>query len=144
MHSDLKFFAALLALSVLSLAGCTAVGGDTKGAGSTMPGAAVTADKAASARAEARWAAMIRKDFDGAYAFLSPGSKATNPLDLFKKKIKPLDWKSAKALNASCEAEKCAVKIELTLFDKRLGGEVSTVFEEIWLLDSGQWWLVFY
>ena len=86
---------------------------------------------------------MVRKDFDGAYVFLSPGSKVTNPLALFKAKIKPLDWKSAKALSASCEAEKCVVKIELTLVDKRLGGEISTVFEETWLLDSGQWWLVF-
>ena len=143
MHSNLKIFAALLVLSVLSLAGCAGVGGDSKGTG-TASGSGTGPEKAVSARAEARWAAMVRKDFDDAYAFLSPGSKVSTPLALFKAKIKPLDWKSAKALNASCEAEKCAVKIELTLFDKRLGGEVSTVFEEIWLLDSGQWWLVFY
>lgn len=142
MHSNLKFFAALLVLSVLGLAGCAGVGADGKSAVAAS-GTASSPEKAASARAEARWAAMIRKDFDGAHAFLSPGSKATSPLALFKSKIRPLDWKSAKALGASCEAEKCAVKIELTLVDKRIGGEVTTVFEEIWLADSGQWWLVF-
>jgi hypothetical protein len=143
MRSNLKFFATMLVLSVLGLMGCESIGGDTKSAVSAS-GGVLSAEKAASARAEARWAAMIRKDLDGAYAFLSPGSKATNPLSLFKGKIRPLDWKSAKALSASCEAEKCAVKIELSLFDKRLGGDVATIFEETWLLDSGQWWLVFY
>lgn len=143
MRLNLVFFAALVASLVVGLAGCGGVGGDIKGVESAS-GSAAGAEKAASARAEARWAAMIRKDLDGAYAFLSPGSKASNPLTLFKSKIRPLDWKSAKALSASCEAEKCAVKIELTFFDKRFGGDVATIFEETWLLDSGQWWLVFY
>ena len=47
---------------------------------------------------------MIAKDLDKAYEFLSPGSKAANPLTLYKAKIRPLDWRSGKALSANCES----------------------------------------
>lgn len=86
---------------------------------------------------------MIAKDFEGAYRFLSPGSKAVHSLQLFRSKIRPLNWRAAKAVAADCKADVCRVQISLTLVDDRLGGEVTTVFEETWLRESGQWWLVF-
>ena len=96
-----------------------------------------------SARAEARWKAMIAKDLDSAYTFLSPGSKALNSAEIYKGKIKPLNWKSAKVVSTGCEQDKCQVRISLTFTDQRMGGDVTTVFEETWLKDSNQWWLVF-
>lgn len=94
-------------------------------------------------RAEGRWNAMITKDYEGAYAFLSPGSKAANTLEQFRLKFRPINWVSARALSSECDAEKCRVKIQLTVNDKRLGGDVATVFEEVWVQSSGQWWFVF-
>lgn len=86
---------------------------------------------------------MIRKDFDTAYQFLSPGSKVANPISMFKAKIRPLEWRAIRVVEAACERDVCKVKLSLALVDKRLGGEVETVFEESWLQESGQWWLVF-
>ena len=86
---------------------------------------------------------MIAKDLDLAYTFLSPGSKALNSPELFKAKFKLLNWKSAKAISASCVQDTCQVNISLTLDDARLGGDVTTIFSETWLKDSAQWWLVF-
>lgn len=86
---------------------------------------------------------MIAKDLDAAYGFLSPGSKVTTSLVLFKARIKPLDWRDAKAVKTECVAEKCLVSISLTFNDSRFGGDVTTVFQETWLRESGQWWLVF-
>lgn len=94
-------------------------------------------------RAEARWKAMIEKDLDKAYEFLSPGSKAAFPLALFKGRIRPLDWRAAKAISVSCEVDTCLVKVSVTVNDKRFGGEVTTVVPETWLKDGGEWWLVF-
>jgi hypothetical protein len=113
------------------------------GANTSARSVAKTDNDLASERAEARWAAMIEKDLDRAHTFLSPGSRATHPLKIFKGKIRPLNWRSAKALSARCEADTCHVSIRLTVEDQRLGGEVTTVFEEVWLRDSGQWWLLF-
>jgi hypothetical protein len=35
------------------------------------------------------------------------------------------------------------VKLEVTFFDRRLGGEATTVIEETWIKDAGNWWFVF-
>jgi hypothetical protein len=121
----------------VALAGCAGGAPEAPGVGSTTPEAVVIG------RAEARWKAMIAKDLDKAYEFLSPGSKAANPPSLFKGKIRPLDWRQAKGRSASCDATKCQVLISLTVADARLGGEVTTVVPETWLLDRGEWWLVF-
>jgi hypothetical protein len=86
---------------------------------------------------------MAAKDLDKAYEFLSPGSKAAFPLALFKGRIRLLDWRPAKVRSASCDAEKCSVKLDVTFSNRRLRGEVTTVVEEIWIKDVGNWWLVF-
>lgn len=86
---------------------------------------------------------MIAKDLDAAYAYLSPGSKSSNPLSMFKAKIRPLDWKNAAVISADCAEDQCRIKLKVALNDKRLGGDVETVVEEVWLKSSGEWWLVF-
>lgn len=125
--------------TVFLLLGCAGV---TPRSDSASSGAA-SSESQVSARAEARWQAMAAKDLDKAYEFLSPGSKAAFPLALFKGRIRPLDWRPAKARSANCEADKCSVKLEVTFFDRRLGGEATTVVEETWIKDVGNWWFVF-
>jgi hypothetical protein len=126
-------------VAVLSLWGCAA---EAPKSSSTEAGAAKS-EHEVSARAEARWQAMMAKDLDRAHEFLSPGSKAAYPPALFKAKIRPLDWRSAKALSASCTEDKCDVRIEIVFFDARLHGEVKSVLFETWIKDAGKWWYVF-
>jgi hypothetical protein len=128
--------------AVFSLWGCAAVtpqSSSSTAAGGTFD---VKAETVVSARAEARWKAMIAHDLDGAYEFLSPGSKSANPPAAFKAKIRPLDWRSAKALSAKCDNEKCSVEVKVAFSDRRFG-EVNTVLEETWIKDGGNWWYVF-
>jgi hypothetical protein len=128
----------LLWVTVCLLFGCAGVvpGPDS------VSGRVASSESQVSARAETRWQAMAAKDLDQAYEFLSPGSKAANPLELFKSKTRLLDWRPAKVRSASCEADKCSVKLEITFFDRRLG-ELTTVYEETWIKDAGNWWYVF-
>ena len=129
----------LACITVFSLLGCAGVAPRSDSVSSI----AASSESQVSARAEARWQAMAAKDLDKAYEFLSPGSKAAFPLALFKGRIRLLDWRPAKARSASCEADKCSVKLEVTFFDRRLGGEMTTVLEETWIKDVGNWWYVF-
>ena len=129
----------LACVAVFSLLGCVGVAPRSDSASS----AAASSESQVSARAEARWQAMAAKDLDKAYEFLSPGSKAAFSLARFKGSIRLLDWRPAKARSASCEADKCIVKLEVTFFDRRLGGVATTVLEETWIKDAGNWWLVF-
>lgn len=95
-----------------------------------------------SKRAEARWAALIKHDLTQAYEFLSPGSKAANPLDLYKSKVRPLQWRSASVLAARCDSARCDVQLKLILDIKAQSG-VETVISEVWVRDGGEWWYVF-
>lgn len=129
----------LLSLTVFSLFGCAGVSTTADSALSK----GVSRESQVSARAVARWQAMVEKDLDKAYEFLSPGSKAAYPLAMFKGRIRVLDWRPAKVRSASCDDEKCGLKIEITFFNSRLGGEITTVVEETWIKDVGNWWFVF-
>jgi hypothetical protein len=125
--------------TVFSLLGCAGIAPR-----SDSPSSAVASSESqVSARAEARWQAMIAKDLDKAYEFLSPGSKAANPVTLFKAKIRPLDWRSAKALSANCDSDKCSLKLEISFYSQKARGEIVTVLEETWIRDAGRWWFVF-
>ena len=130
----------LLLAVVASLFGCA---GTAPTSTSTSLKGVVTSESQVSARAEARWRELVAQDLDKAYEFLSPGSKAANPPALFKEKIRLLKWRSAKAQSASCDGEKCSVKLEVTVSDRRFGGDATTILEEIWIKDAGNWWYVF-
>jgi hypothetical protein len=124
-----KIWLGLLAVGLI-LSGCASLGGDQP-------------EKVVAARAEARWNAMIAHDLDKGYEFLSPGSKAANPIALYKAKIRLIDWKSAKTILTQCNSEKCDVRLELTFTEHRMRGSATTVIYETWIKDNGDWWYVF-
>ena len=125
--------------TVFFLLGCAGVAPQSDSASR----GAVSSESQVSAKAEARWQALIAKDLDKAYEFLSPGSKSAYTVQLYKGMIRPLDWRTGKALSASCEGEKCSVKVQITFFHQRAGGELGTVLTETWIKDAGNWWYVF-
>ena len=93
------------------------------------------------ARARARWEALIKLDLDGAYAFLSPASKATMPLDLYKAKHKIGMYRAVKVDDVNCEADRCTVNLSVTYDYKRFKG-VTTPLVEKWIIANGQAWFV--
>ena len=93
-------------------------------------------------RAEARWQALIKGDLDGAYAFLSEGSKATTSLSAYKAKIKPGIWRQAKVDKVECEAEVCRAKLTVTIDHKLMRG-IPVPLDENWIIEKGSAWYVY-
>jgi len=93
-------------------------------------------------RAQARWDLLLKGDLDGAYQYLSAGSKAGTPLVLYKAKIKLGLWRKAKVDKVDCEAEVCKVWTLLTYDYKSMKG-IETPFPETWIIENGTVWYVY-
>ena len=97
--------------------------------------------KVVAERAQARWELLIKGDVDGAYQYLSVGSKAATPLGLYKAKIKPGIWRGAKVDKVDCEAEICKVQMLVTYdFRAARGGTmkgIETPVPETWIIENG-------
>jgi hypothetical protein len=93
------------------------------------------------ARAKARWDALIKGDLAAAYAYLSPASRATMTLDLYRAKHRVGLYRSASIRDVSCEREACTVNVTLTYDYKRFKG-MSTPLVEQWVIADGQAWFV--
>jgi hypothetical protein len=122
------------------LAGCAGVGGLS---GDASP--EVKRDVVAQ-RAKARWDRLIASDLAGAYEYMSPASRATTPLDLYKAKHKVGLYRSVKVDDVHCEADTCTVDLSLTYDYKGKGMkepmEITTPLTEKWIISQGQAWFV--
>ena len=97
-------------------------------------------------RAEARWAALVKRDFPKAWQYTQPGFRAVvKPQDYQNRFGDALVWKSAIVHSVDCEAERCKVRVRVTSdnmvpnFRARLP-EITSYVDELWLRDEGQWW----
>ena len=91
-------------------------------AAAIIAGCAGTASKPATpeaqvrARAEARWDALLKREWLDAYGYFTPGHRSTVGEDVFIKKMreKRIKWEQARVLNATCPQERvCEVKVEV-------------------------------
>ena len=122
-------------LAIAFVGGCASVGSLSADAPSEVK------NKAVAARAEARWERLVNGDLAGAYEYLSPASRATMPLDLYKAKHKVGMYRSVKVDGVDCEADTCTVKLSLTYDYKRVKG-ITTPLVEKWIITQGQAWFV--
>lgn len=125
----------LAAGAALALSGCA-------GFGISKDSEPAAKQKVVAERAEARWQSLIKGDLDAAYAYLSEGSKATTPLEVYKSKIRPGLWRQAKVEKVECEAEVCKVKMQIT-FDHKLMKGIQTPLNESWIIEKGSAWYVY-
>ena len=124
-----------MALVAVLVGACASVGGLSADAPADVKRDAVAL------RAKARWERLIDRDVAGAYEYLSPASRATMPLDLYKAKHKVGMYRSVKVDDVNCEADTCTVKLSLTYDYKRFKG-VTTPLTEKWIISQGQAWFV--
>jgi hypothetical protein len=94
------------------------------------------------ARADARGAALVRGDLDGAYAFLSEGSKTVISLDNFKRRMSVVPFTAYRIDNATCDADNCKVQAKVT-YDHRVMKGVTTPITETWVVERGGVYFVF-
>ena len=67
--------------------------------------------KVVSERAQARWDAIIGKDFAAAYGYMSPSSRATMTEAGFKAIASRLNYRAAEVKEAKCDAGNCRLKL---------------------------------
>lgn len=103
-------------------------------------------------RAESRWKALIKKDIDGAYAYLSPSYRRLHTLESYKSKFSnAIAWDSVKINSIDLDGESAKVKIEIKYpmpfanSSTALSSSsdlISKDLEESWILVDNNWWYV--
>ena len=100
-------------------------------------------------RAQQRWDALLKGDFDTAYTFYSPGYRSANSRVDFEisYRTRKVAIYQAKVLGSDCSAEACDVTTEVGY---RVGSPVPGVskwdstsnLQERWVKTEGKWWFV--
>lgn len=109
-----------------------------------------TPEQAVARRAEARWGLMLKQDWPGAYAYLTPGYRELNALDAYAARMgnRRVNWSSAKVGRVKCPAaDRCKVQVQIGF--SVVGGmpgapdlqSFGTV-DETWLLADGSWYFL--
>jgi hypothetical protein len=133
--SWLKLFAALIL--GLGVSGCAGVGGAVEGKSSLSQ----TPEQLVMLRAQARWDALLSGEINQAYGYISPAGRLGMPVTEYRLRVNMQYAKKAKVTGAKCEPELCEVSLN---YDYVLNGlALSQVITEKWILDSGEWWLVY-
>ena len=126
----------LAGLAALWLAGCAAVGGEQ-----------AAPEKVVLERAQARWNAMLERDWNAAYPYLIPAYREVVPLKRYGNQFTgPVQWESAKVTSAVCEEKRCTVKVEIsfrTMLPGHMDRVASTFLEEVWVLEQDGHWYKF-
>ncbi|MBL0122196.1 MAG: hypothetical protein IPP88_05510 [Betaproteobacteria bacterium] len=130
------FFACFLAAIA---AGCaTSLGGDL----AQVPRAAKTPEETVLARAQERWDALKAGQYDKAYSYITPTTRKTLPVEVFRGRIAGASWLDVKVVKAVCEPEVCDVSVKLDYYVLPNLRDSQTV-DEKWILDGGNWWFVY-
>lgn len=100
-------------------------------------------------RAQARWDALLARDYATAYGFLSPGYRSTTSATDFEIDVRSrrVQYQSAEYKGHSCEESTCTVQM---MVGYRVARPVqglpewksSSLIEERWILSAGEWWLL--
>ena len=122
-----------------ALATVLAVGGCASFGGLSAETPAEAKQEAVAARAKGRWDALIKADITSAYGYLSPATRATVPLDVYKAKHKLGLYRSAKVDKVECQGAACTVHLTVVYDYKQFKG-VATPLSERWIITEGQAW----
>lgn len=126
------FWRVPVAALALSLAACQTL---TAGSPESEKAEVVTA------RANARWAAIVARRFDDAYDYLSPASRASITRRGFETIVSRLAYREASVTRVSCRGAVCNVQLEL-VYDTKMMKGVRTPINESWIIEKGQAWYV--
>jgi len=119
----------------IGVAGCAGTGTDSTAVATVEP------EKIVAERAAQRWNALIKRDFSGAYEYLSPGTRERITQQAYAARIGGGTWKRANVESVRCEQEKCDVQVALE-YSYRDMKSIETILPEIWLLQGENWWFV--
>ena len=90
-------------------------------------------------RAQARWDALVKGDFNAAYGYLSPGSRSVTSATDYAASLRSGFWKSAVVEKVECRsAQSCDVGA--TIEYELMGMRTKTPLRETWIRDGSEWW----
>lgn len=125
----------MLLASTLLLAACAATG--PKG------------DDELVERAQARWDAIIERDYDTAYALYSPGYRSTATRTDFEIELRSrrISWTEAAYREHECDGSVCTVTFDVKYVAPRPAPGIDkwdgrSSVNDTWIQSSGQWWYV--
>lgn len=107
------------------------------------------ASEVVSERAEARWAAMVGRDFQAAWEYYTPGYREQTTAAEFEGEMarRPVQWTDAEVFEVNCADDEpsCEVRVRV---DYQVQAAVQGVgmlqsksgVTEIWLQIGGEWW----
>lgn len=93
------------------------------------------------ARARDRWQALIDKDIERAYKFLSEGTRQAISLERYQSSIKSGIWRKVEVDAVQCKESVCKVRLLIT-YDHKVMKGVTTPLSETWLIENGNAWFV--
>ncbi|THU01034.1 hypothetical protein E9531_09630 [Lampropedia puyangensis] len=102
-------------------------------------------------RSTEHWQALMNLDFDKAYTYLAPSVKTVLSADGFKRRFsinprqKGSPWKKTEVRSVTCaDKETCQAKVFVEAqpyIPQFKGMSTTTVTDEQWVYQDGQWWL---
>ncbi len=112
--------------------------------------AAGSAEKIVEQRAKQRWELILQKQYMDAYQYLTPGYRATTPIDIYSVSLRksPVRWQSATFRSVQCQSESLCIAtfdIDAKVVGQLRGADsmaVSSQVQDEWLLVDGQWYYV--
>jgi len=126
-------YATLCALVMLAFAGC---GGEPR-----------APEEIVAERAQARWDALIERDFELARSYYSPGFRAQNTASGFASAMqgRPVRWDDARVDMVDCSRDKCTVKVNVTYTAIAAPGHLADMqntrpLNETWIELDSEWW----
>lgn len=101
-------------------------------------------------RSQARWDAIVARDFSGAWTYYTPGFRQTTPVEDYQQDMgrRPVNWDGAEVQSISCQSEdRCIVEVEVSYRVPAAPTGINRMrmtrtLREQWLLLDEQWWYV--
>jgi hypothetical protein len=112
--------------------------------------AADSAEAIVEQRAKERWNLILQKQYMDAYEYLTPGYRATTPIDIYSVSMRrsAVRWQTVEFKTVECQSESvCRATFDV---DAKVVGQlrgvdsvpVSKDVQDEWLLVDGQWYYV--
>ena len=120
-----------LACAALAVSGCAALSPSTP-------------EQVVQKRATDYWKARLAGQYQKAYALSPPAYRKLRTEKQFQQQFGAgASVERAEVVKVSCEAEKCTTRVKLGVKPALAAlnvGTLDTHFDEIWVLEDGQWW----
>ncbi len=97
--------------------------------------------------AQARWDALVERDFAAAWEFHAPGFRQTTPREdyIHDMRRRPILWLDAEVVGTDCDDLRCNVDLKVTYRavaapHGQSQMKMTREIEELWISLDGNWW----